>query len=133
MVLLRRTSFWPPSLVYISINRYIYRRILAIHGTGGMSIHWSSDVWLPKYPPMGADVGVFQVADVPMYIRSQILGLKIHPHLVTSMECLRQMTNIKQTKCACVLIYFLNLIYQVVIAQGLSWRLATKQTYANTS
>ena len=27
----------------------------------------SSDVWLPRYPPMGIDVGVFKVADAPTY------------------------------------------------------------------
>ena len=25
------------------------------------------DVWLPKYPPIGANVGVFQVANAPSY------------------------------------------------------------------
>ena len=28
---------------------------------------YQSDVWLPRYIPMGADVGVFQVADTPAY------------------------------------------------------------------
>ena len=32
-----------------------------------LAIHWSSNVWLPAYAPMGADVGVFQVADAPTY------------------------------------------------------------------
>ena len=30
-----------------------------------LSIHQNSDVWLPRYAPMGADMGVFQVADAP--------------------------------------------------------------------
>ena len=32
-----------------------------------LSIHQNSDVWLPRYAPMGADMGVFQVADAKMY------------------------------------------------------------------
>ena len=33
--------------------------------TYGYTIHWSFDVWLPRYAQMVADVGVFKVAKVP--------------------------------------------------------------------
>ena len=39
----------------------------SVHPYIRLSIHQNSDVWLPRYAPMGADVGFFQVADVPMY------------------------------------------------------------------
>ena len=53
----------PPSLF-----NCLYSKYAPVYGyIGGWSIHRSSEVWLPRYPPMGADVGVFQVADAPTY------------------------------------------------------------------
>ena len=32
---------------------------------GELAIHRSSDVWLPRYAPIVADMGVFKVVEVP--------------------------------------------------------------------
>ena len=45
-------------------------------------VHQSSDVWLLRYPLIGADMGVFQVADAPMYghvcTLPSILSFSVH-------------------------------------------------------
>ena len=53
------TSEDGPFIGGLSININLAIRTLAIHR--------SSDVWLPRYPPMGADVGIFKDADALTY------------------------------------------------------------------